>query len=199
MKLKFEEVLEERRSIRVLEKSKHATPEKLEEILKLALHAPSSFNSQSSRMVVLFDRAHEKFWDIAKAELEKVTPPDAFSQTVEKLKGFQGGNGTILFYENTTITKKLMEDFPLYEDKFEQWAQHSNAMLEYAVWLALAENEIAASLQHYNPLVDADAAKQWDIPKEWVLVAQMPFGKAEEEPGDKSLNPFDEMVRFYQE
>lgn len=198
MKSRFEEVMKERRSIRTLGKSNHATRERLEEILKLALHAPSSYNAQSSRMVVLMGEAGERFWAIAQEELRKVTPPEAFARTVKKLDGFRDGNGTILFYEDTAVTQKLKKDFPLYEDKFEQWAQHNNAMLEYAVWLTLCEHGIAASLQHYNPLVDADAAKEWNIPADWTLIAQMPFGKAEEQTPPKNFQPFDQTVRFYE-
>lgn len=198
MKSRFEEVLKGRRSIRTLGKSAHATKEKIEEILKLALYAPSAYNAQTSRIVVLMDGAGQKFWDIAEHELRKVTPPDAFARTVKKLNGFRGGNGTLLFYEDMAATQKLKKDFPLYQDKFDPWAQHNNAILQYAVWLALYEHGIAASVQHYDPLVDADTAKQWDIPENWTLIAQMPFGKAEEAPPEKNFMPFDERVRFYE-
>lgn len=198
MKSGFESVVKERRSIRTLGKSDAVTREKLEKILRLVLYAPSAYNAQTSRLVVLTDDANEKFWDIAERALRKVTPPDAFARTQKKLDGFRGGNGTILFYEDTAATEKLKKDFPLYEDKFEQWAQHNNAMLEYAVWLALSEHGIAASLQHYNPLVDADAAKEWNIPGSWTLIAQMPFGKAEEQAPPKSFMPFEERVQFYE-
>lgn len=35
---------------------------------------------------------------------------------------------------------------------------------------------IGASLQHYSPLVDDDVQKTWDVPANWKLRAQMPFG-----------------------
>lgn len=196
--MRFEEAVERRRSIRTLGKSTRATKETLEEILKLALHAPSAYNAQTSRVVVLMDAAGETFWDIAASALRKVTPPEAFARTVKKLDGFRGGNGTILFYEDNEATAKLKKDFPLYEDKFEQWAQHNNAMLQYAVWMALGEHGIAASLQHYNPLVDEETAKEWGIPENWTLIAQMPFGKAEEDPPAKSFLPFEQRIRFYE-
>jgi uncharacterized protein len=39
-------------------------------------------------------------------------------------------------------------------------------------------------LQHYNPLIDAEVAKQWNLPASWKLRAQMPFGS--------NLQPFTE-------
>ncbi|NFV72581.1 nitroreductase, partial [Clostridium botulinum] len=34
-----------------------------------------------------------------------------------------------------------------------------------------------ASLQHYNELIEEDVKKEWNIPNNWKLIAQMPFGK----------------------
>ena len=197
MKARLDEVMEKRRSIRTLERDSRITRETVEKAIGLARHAPSAYNAQTSRLVVLMNEEHGTFWDIAEKELRLVTPPDAFARTQKKLDGFRGGNGTVLFYEDAAETEKLKQDFPLYADKFDAWAQHNNAILEYAVWLAFAEREIASSLQHYNPLVDADAAKEWDIPESWVLVAQMPFGRAAEEPGLRTFKPLDEIVKFY--
>ena len=190
--------MKKRRSIRTLEKDSRITRGTVERALALALHAPSAYNAQTSRMVVLMDGEHGKFWEIAEKELRLVTPPDAFARTQKKLDGFRGGNGTILFYEDLSATEKLKKDFPLYADKFDRWAQQNNAILEYAVWLARAGEGVAASLQHYDPLVDAAVAQEWDIPENWILIAQMPFGKAAEEPGLRAFKPAAEMVKFYE-
>ncbi len=47
-------------------------------------------------------------------------------------------------------------------------------MAQFAVWTALAEHKVGASLQHYNPLVDAQTHKTWNLPESWKLRAQMP-------------------------
>lgn len=198
MKPKFDEVMEKRRSIRTLEKDSRITRETVEKAIALARHAPSAYNAQTSRLVVLMGGGHAKFWDIVEKQLRRVTPPDAFARTQKKLDGFRGGNGTVLFYEDMAETERMKQDFPTYADKFDQWAQHNNAILEYALWLAFAEQGVAASLQHYNPLVDADSAKEWNIPETWSLVAQMPFGRAAEEPGPRTFKPLDEVVTFYE-
>lgn len=64
------------------------------------------------------------------------------------------------------------------------FSEHSAGMAQFAVWTALAEAGIGASLQHYNPLVEAEVTKQWNVPASWKLRAQMPFGS--------NLQPFPE-------
>lgn len=44
------------------------------------------------------------------------------------------------------------------------------------VWTALANSDIGANLQHYNPLIDDAVRQAFNIPNNWELVAQMPFG-----------------------
>ena len=147
--------------------------------------------------MILLQKENQKFWDSVENTLRGVTAEDAFSRTQKKLEGFRGGNGTILFYEDGAEIGKLKQSFPLYADKFGQWAQHNNAILQYAVWLALTGEGLAASLQHYNPLIDAETAREWNIPTSWTLIAQMPFGKVAEQPGPKNLRPMEETVKFF--
>lgn len=197
MRTKLNEVIRDRRSIRVLERSETITKKKIEDMLRLALYAPNAFNMQSSRMIVLLGREHEKFWDMTKDILRGVTPPDAFARTEKKMDGFRGGNGTVLFFENMQTVQKYQQDFVLYADKFGQFSQHNNAILQYAVWLVFEEENIAASLQHYNPLVDEAVRNEWNVPEEWELIAQMPFGKAAERPEKRDFEPFDDIVKIY--
>lgn len=65
----LKEAIVNRRSIRKVTKTMQLRKERIEEVLKTALHAPTSFNMQSGRMVVLMDGEHEKFWDIVKETL----------------------------------------------------------------------------------------------------------------------------------
>ena len=57
----------------------------------------------------------------------------------------------------------------------------------YATWLALAEKNIGMNVQHYNPLVDAQLAEKYDIPANWKLRAQAPFGQIVAPAGDKDI------------
>ena len=146
--------------------------------------APSSFNSQSSRAVLLFGEAHEKLWNITRETLRPLVPVEAFASTDGKMNAFAAGAGTVLFFEDQDTIKALQQKFPLYADNFPAFSEHSAGMAQFAVWTALAEADIGASLQHYNPLIDAEVARQWNLPPSWKLIAQMPFGA--------NLQPFQE-------
>ncbi len=186
-----------RRSIRKVKKNAAITKEKIEELLKISVHAPSSFNMQSGRVVVLMDNEHEKFWDIVKETLRARVPAENFAATEERLQGFKDGVGTILFFENQATIQQMQENAPSYKEQFPNWSHQGNAMLQYATWLSLTTEGIGASLQHYNPIIDEEVKQTWNIPAEWSLVAQMPFGEADEQLGEKTSLPFEDVVKFY--
>lgn len=156
--------------------------------------SPSSFNSQSSRAVILFGKESDRFWNIAREALRAIVPAADFAATSKKIDGFASGAGTVLFYEDQEPVKALQESFPLYAHNFPIWSEHSTGMAQLAVWSTLADAGIGASLQHYHPLVDAETAKTWNIPASWKLTAQMPFGSNEAGFPEKSF--IDDEVRF---
>ena len=156
--------------------------------------APSSFNSQSSRAVILYGDRSRRFWTIVKDILRGIVPAESFAPTEQKIDGFAAGAGTVLFYEDQDVVKGLQEQFPLYADNFPVWSEHSSGMAQFAVWTALAEAGIGASLQHYNPLPDAAAAEEWKLPASWKLRAQMPFGANAGPIGEKDF--IDDAERF---
>ena len=163
----------------------------IEEAIKLA---PSSFNSQSSRAVILFGAESVKFWNLTKEILRKIVPAEAFGSTEKKIDGFAAGAGTVLFYEDQDVIKGLQEQFALYADNFPVWSEHSTGIAQFSVWTALANAGIGASLQHYNPLVDEAARAAWNVPASWKLRAQMPFGSNEKPFGEKAF--MDDARRF---
>lgn len=159
------------------------------------LYAPSAFNSQSTRAVLLLNKKHTQFWELVREELIRIIPTKKFSPTEEKIKSFAAAHGTILFFENWKIVEELQARFPTYKDNFPLWAYQANAMAEYLVWTALAERGIGASLQHYNPLIDEAVHHAFQIPAHWKLIAQMPFGVKGGEPGPKTFVPIEERVK----
>ena len=156
--------------------------------------APSAFNSQSSRAVILFGAQSVKFWDLVKEALRPMVPAESFGTTEQKLASFAAGAGTVLFYEDQDVVKGLQQQFAAYADNFPIWSEHSTGIAQFAVWTALTEAGIGASLQHYNPVVDDAAQKEWNIPASWKLRAQMPFGSHEAPFGDKAF--MDDAQRF---
>jgi predicted oxidoreductase (fatty acid repression mutant protein) len=92
----FLEAIKNRRTIYPLKKESPIPDAKIEEIVTEALlHVPSSFNSQSTRMVILLKEEHVKLWDIAKETLKAVVPADQYPSTEQKLSMFQGAYGTV--------------------------------------------------------------------------------------------------------
>lgn len=67
-------------------------------------------------------------------------------------------------------------------------------MLQLNLWQALRDEEIGASIQHYNPVIDEWVKEFYDLPEHWELVAQMPFGKIEEEPEAKDKKSIEEKL-----
>lgn len=180
--------LQKRRTQYALGRNVSLSNAELEALIKEAIRlTPSSFNSQSSRAVILFGEASEKFWQLTEDALRAIVPADAFAPTEAKMKAFAAGVGTVLFYEDQDTVKSLQENFPLYADAFPTFSEHSAGMAQISVWNALADAGLGASLQHYSPIADEPAAKAFNVPASWKLRAQMPFGSHEAGFNDKGF------------
>ncbi|MDT3381044.1 nitroreductase family protein [Labrys portucalensis] len=179
---------------KTLPKSEEEISLLIQDVIK---HVPSSFNSQSSRAVILFGKQSDKFWHLTKEILRKIVPADSFASTEAKMDSFAAGAGTVLFFEDQDVVKSLQEQFPLYADAFPAFSEQSGGMAQFAVWTALAEHGIGASLQHYAPLVDEAVQKEWHVPKSWKLRAQMPFGSNEQPFPEKSFMNDNDRFKVY--
>jgi uncharacterized protein len=194
----FYQAIKERRSIYGISNEQVLTDDQIVELVNFAVkYTPSAFNSQSARAVVLLGDHHRKLWDITEDTLRKIVPADSFSSTQEKMNGFRNGYGTVLFFEDQNVIRGLQEQFGLYKDNFPVWSEQSSGMLQYVVWTALDLEGMGANLQHYNPLIDDEVKRTFNIPEEWKLVAQMPFGKPVARPDEKQFNFKDEHVKVF--
>lgn len=196
---KLHELAENRRTIYALN---NQLPVEKEEVVKLVehaiLHTPSAFNSQSTRIVVLFGDDHEKLWDMTEETLRDIVGDDEkFTPTKQKIGGFRAGAGTILFFEDQTVVRNLQEAAPLYADKFPIWAEQTSAMHQYVIWTALAIINVGANLQHYNPVIDNKVSSTWSIDDHWDLTAQMVFGGIEQPAGDKEFKPVEDRMKVF--
>src|SRR5690606_42115427 len=115
----FVKEIKHRRTIYANGKNVSLEQAEIENIIKDAVkHSPSAFNSQTSRVVILFGESHEKFWNIVRETLRDLISAEAFEGTNTKINGFAAGYGTALFYEDQDIIKSLQEQFALYADHF---------------------------------------------------------------------------------
>ncbi|MCZ0874471.1 nitroreductase family protein [Peribacillus sp. AS_2] len=194
----FYTAIKERRSYYAINKEVQVSDEKIKEIVEFAVkHTPSAFNSQSSRLVVLTGSAHDKLWDITTQALRKAVGEGDFSGTQQKMDSFKAGYGSILFFEDESVVKSLQEQFATYADNFPIWSQQTSGMHQLVVWTALEAEGLGATLQHYNPLIDDEVKKEWNVPSNWKLIAQMPFGNPTAQPGDKEFKPLEDRIKFY--
>ncbi|WP_336940724.1 nitroreductase family protein [Acinetobacter pittii] len=184
----FLELIKKRRSIYSIGKNLKHTPSEIEELIQEAVkHSPSAFNSQSSRVVILFNQSHENFWNIVLDVLKTIVPTEALAGTEQKIQSFATGAGTVLFFEDQDVIKGLQEQFELYADNFPVWSEHSTAIAQFTVWSVLAEQGLGASLQHYNPIIDEKVNTTFNIPIQWKLRAQLVFGSIEGQAGEKAF------------
>ncbi|TGZ82179.1 Nitroreductase [Ascodesmis nigricans] len=195
----FLAALKARRTYYALKPSSPISNEKIQEIVnEVVLHTPSSFNSQTTRAVILFGDEHKKLWSIITHDaLKAVVPADAFAATAQKVAGFANGYGTVMFFEDQVGVKKLQDAFPLYAPNFPVWSEHTAGAHHINTWTALEAEGLGANLQHYNPLIDDAVRKEWNIPETWALRAQLVFGERAGEPGPKTFVPIEERVKTY--
>jgi len=199
MERNFKDAMMHRRSYYNISDESTISDSKIYEIIESAVkHVPSAFNSQTTRTVLLLGDNHTKLWDIVKNILKERNSADSYAVTEEKInKSFASGYGTILFFENMDIVYNLQSRFPLYSENFPLWSQQTSGMHQFAIWTMLEDEGMGASLQHYNPLIDEEVAKAWNINPKWKLISQMPFGKPLIEPFEKEFAPLDERILVF--
>lgn len=185
------DALQQRRTYYNINKELPVSIEEVRSLVdRLTELVPDAFNMKSSRIVTVSGSRQDALWDAIY---------DVFEGKVarEKIDSFRAGAGTILYFYDRSVVAAMQEQFPLYAENFPVWANHSSAMLQLAIWSSLRELGIGASLQHYNPVIDARVRELLDLPEEYVLVAEMPFGGIVEEPAPKPAENIRERVQHF--
>lgn len=157
---------------------------KIQQVTELV---PDAFNMKSARVVVALGEKHDLLWDEIYNVFEGKVPR-------EKIDSFKAGAGTVLFFYDENTVKALQEQFVPYADNFPVWANQANGMLQISIWSVLRELEIGASLQHYNPVIDQKVKELFNVPQEYKLLAQMPFGGIVSEPDAKEKEDISKRV-----
>ena len=152
----------------------------IETIESCVLHCPTPFNIQSARVVILLGKKHSLLWQKIWDELLTIITDKQVAAVKTKIDALM----------------RLKKQFPQYAKNMRIWTQQANGMLQYMIWQTLSENEVGASLQHYNELIAKSVNKMFDLPKTWELVAQMPFGSIEIEPAEKTFLPLEERLKI---
>ena len=196
----FLSLLRGRRSVYHLGKAEISDGD-LESYLKnIFSSVPSAFNARAQRVLLLLGNQNLLFWkslvpDILRGRRE-VNPED--EAMLEKRKGlcqsFCEGNGTILFFTDSSVADTLREDTVEYSSSIDRFMAQGDAMVEFAMWLGLSKIGLGASLQHFLGLQEA-VKTAYDLDPSWKLDAQMPFGSIEKAPAPKDTSQAPEHFR----
>jgi len=148
-RISFIDAVKTRRSCYAIHDKLPISDDRVEELVRTALaYVPSSFNSQSTRVVLLLNNDHRTFWDFVGEVLRPMVEEGQWHKTEKKLLGFRAGHGTvrarriiessslltdcsyqkILFFEDPVTISRLQTEFPLYSDHFPSWAVQTSAM-----------------------------------------------------------------------
>ncbi|WFD27857.1 hypothetical protein MNAN1_002863 [Malassezia nana] len=190
------QVIQNRRTIYSLSKKSILPDAQIVQLIQQAVReAPSSFNVQSSRVVVLFGAQHDNYWSrIVPAALRAAAGEQAVEASRNKLAGFQAGTGTILFFEDSNLIKGQQEAFPQYAAGFPVWSHHSSGMAQIYVWALLEAQGFGCNLQHYGSLTGETLKKVYSLPESYSIQSEMVFGYPEQPAGEKSYMPDEERV-----
>lgn len=184
------QALRTRRSFYQLNKESVLTEDELiryvEDIVRLV---PDAYDMKSQRVVLAFGEQHDRLWDAIY---------NVFGGKVarEKIDSFKAGVGTVLFFYDQETIERMQWDIPGGADNFPLWALQSNGMLQMTMWTALCEQGYGASLQHYNPVIDARVRELFDVPENYVLLAQLVFGGIEAHPEPKAEEDISARVKI---
>lgn len=176
----LKELIANRRSTYHIGRNTDYTPEQIVEYLReINEFVPTASNSQTSRLVVVFGEDHEKLWDEINDVQSKILTGDMWDLMGGVIAGAKQGLGTVLFFEDQDAVKAM----PTSDLTRNNFSQHNNANHQYATWLALTDIGLGSSLQHFNVGYleghDKSIKELLDLPENYALVAQMPFGSIE--------------------
>lgn len=182
----FVQLVEKRRSIYALgANSNYSTQEISHTIRAVVKQVPTAFNSQTTRVVVLFDEANTKFWNHIYDVQQEILEGNMWSMMSGIIAGAKSGIGTVLFFEDVDAASNM----PTQGTRTEAYKQNNNANAQYAVWLALAEMDLGATLQHFNigfeQGFDKTTKDMFNLPASYEMIAQMPFGSIEQPASEK--------------
>ena len=164
------------------------------------LTTPSGFNSMPVRVVLLTGKKHLEHWDIIEGILIRKIGEERYkkSNAYDRIENMaRKAVGTILFFDDTDITKHYMEQSRQYRDMFSDWAQQAQGSHQFMIWMGLRALGYGANLQHYIGMEDNLVKEHVGAPESWRFIAHMMFGSINEKAGDKEKLPIDELLKTF--
>ena len=168
------DVIEKRRSNYDLGNNLEISKKDLINLLrKIIYYAPSPFNVQSSKIVLLNKKSHHLLWTTVVEEFLK-----------------KNNNGDLLDRDERVI-EEFKEKLDAYEQKsLNSWCIEESAMLQMNIWNELRLRNIGAHIVHFDD-IDEEVSVAFDIDKNYKLVAMMVFGNIIQEAAVKPKKDID--------
>ncbi|MBF0986995.1 MAG: nitroreductase family protein [Clostridiales bacterium] len=187
------DVIEKRRSNYDLGNNLEISKKDLINLLrKIIYYAPSPFNVQSSKIVLLNKKSHHLLWTTVVEEfLKKNNNGDLLDSDKARIKREDKAYGTILFYKDERVIEEFKEKLDAYEQKsLDSWCIEESAMLQMNIWNELRLRNIGAHIVHFDD-IDEEVSVAFDIDKNYKLVAMMVFGNIIQEAAVKPKKDID--------
>lgn len=187
------DVIEKRRSNYDLGNNLEISKKDLINLLrKIVYYAPSPFNVQSSKIVLLNKKSHHLLWTTVVEEfLKKNNNGDLLDSDKARIKREGKAYGTIIFYKDEQIIENYKKDLEDYEkNNLDEWCTQESAMLQMNIWNELRLRNIGAHIVHFDN-IDEEVSVAFDIDRKYKLVAMMVFGNINQEAAVKPKKDID--------
>lgn len=193
---KFTELVKNRRTQYVIGKNTELSNEEITTyITNIVKDVPTAFNSQTTRVAIVFGEESVKLWDHILDVQKDVLQGEMWDMMSGVMEGAKNGIGTVLFFEDLEAVKAM----PVNGTRGEAYKQNNNANTQYATWLGLTQLGLGGSLQHFNvgyeQGFDKSVKELLGLPEHWELQAQMPFGSIEGVVAEKEYIADNDRVR----
>lgn len=185
----FTDLLKRRRSIRKL-RDGPLPPGAIGRIATAASLVPSAFNAPPWHVAIIHER-RDAFWEIVEAAFRERLSGERLDRYLARLDGFRSGAGAVLVFEDRAAIASLQVSYQLPAETAESYGQQAIGMVQLALWVAIVEEGLATSLQHWEALIEDAVARFLDLPAErFRLTATMPLGYPDEPPrAVEQINP----------
>lgn len=189
------ELAHRRRSVR------HLLPiavsdETVQRILEIARWTPSSYNSQPWHIVVVRERLAE-LWDAIEAAGRQARAGRPVERFLERLNGYRNAGAVFfIFLDRANVDEQVRITTYAPAERVESWAREAVGMLQYALWLAVVDAGLAASLHHFDSEEEA-ICHFLEVPYPcFRLMGTMPVGLPAHEVAPPGRRPLEEIASF---
>ncbi|KAK7194248.1 hypothetical protein NESM_000339600 [Novymonas esmeraldas] len=150
----------------------HVTRDYLTTVVQRAVAlTPSSFNSQSTRVVVLHGRMHRLFWQRLIGHTVHLAKEAALltDQVVPAAC-------TVILCEDMDVVRRMQATFPKYASLLPGHAEQASAMCELSVVSALGCDGVATLSRHHRIDLHENFHEVFTVPPSWEMRAQIACG-----------------------